>query len=767
MSSVEPSPQSGVSAASSSFRRLSLSRRAFTLGLCYVMGTFNDNFFKQGALLLALAAGNAAFPAWGTFLFSLPFALFSLWTGWLADRYPKKNLVIGAKLLELAAMLAGAWGLVTLNWIGLAAMLFCMGLSSTLFSPALNGSIPELFPARVVPRVNALFKLCTTASILLGISLAGAALDVGGGRIAELGFARPTRGMLLLACGVVLVALAGVLCSVFVPRRPAAGSSAPFPRLAVLDVPVQLKELRRDMPLFLAVWGEVFFYFLSSLLLLEINALGELELGFSHSATSLMPGALLLGICIGSLAAARGTPESWKRRLVPACLGIGGLLCLTSAVSLLPGAVRYVFLLALYTCAGACGGVYLIPLTSFIQVRPAPDCKGRVLGLDNCLVFSGIMLAGPAYYALSFLRPSEAHAVLGLSALAAAWAFARAIARLPDNGPDNGPGNEQGNFTARRSGALFGALALFVRGCLSLRYRIEVRGLKELDAGDDGRPVLFLASHPSLTDPVILSALLWRYRPRPLADEGQAGRPFIRQVVSLVRPVYIPDVGNAARGDRRAAARAVREGLRRAAEALRAGDCVLLYPSGKLTSDGLEHLGSNGGAWHLLEEAPECRVALIRTSGLWGSSFSRWGSRWGSRGGRSGDSGQRQSDGTLETPDFFHAFFAALRDLLLNLVVFMPRRPVRICVVEALRAGSTEAEKEKHKAPVLPVQDRLALNRALEAFFNTRGAAPGEKTDAHLAELSFSADEPVRPEEPPRYFWFLLHKRSTDRRPRS
>ena len=123
--------------------------------------------------------------------------------------------------------------------------------------------------------------------------------------------------------------------------------------------------------------------------------------------------------------------------------------------------------------------------------------------------------------------------------------------------------------------------------------------------------------------------------------------------------------------------------------------------------------------------------------------------------------------GTLETPDFFRAFFAALRDLLLNLVVFMPRRPVRICVVEALRAGSTEAEKEKQKAPVLPVQDRLALNRALEAFFNTRGAASGEITDAHLAELSFSAHEPLRPEEPPRYFWLLLHKRSADRRPRS
>ncbi len=243
-------------------RRGGPARRALALGACYVMGTFNDNFFKQGALLLALAAGNAAFPAWGTFLFSLPFALFSLWAGWLADRRPKRNLVIGAKLLELAAMLAGAWGLIALSWTGLAAMLFCMGLSSTLFSPALNGSIPELFPARLVPRINALFKLGTTASILLGISLAGIVLDAGGGRTVELGFARPSRGVLLLAVGVVVVALAGLLCSALVPRRPAAGSSAPFPRLALLDAPAQLKELRQDRPLFLAVWGEVFFYWL-------------------------------------------------------------------------------------------------------------------------------------------------------------------------------------------------------------------------------------------------------------------------------------------------------------------------------------------------------------------------------------------------------------------------------------------------------------------------------------------------------------------------
>lgn len=90
--------------------------QALALGTSYALGTFNDNFFKQAGLLLAVTTGNAVFQSQVTFLFALPFVLFSAWSGWLADRFAKKSLVICAKTLELAAMLAGAWGMVTLDW---------------------------------------------------------------------------------------------------------------------------------------------------------------------------------------------------------------------------------------------------------------------------------------------------------------------------------------------------------------------------------------------------------------------------------------------------------------------------------------------------------------------------------------------------------------------------------------------------------------------------------------------------------------------------
>ena len=123
--------------------------QALALGTSYALGTFNDNFFKQAGLLLAVTTGNAVFQSQVTFLFALPFVLFSAWSGWLADRFAKKSLVICAKTLELAAMLAGAWGMVTLDWNWMLAMTFCMGLSSTLFSPALNH--PRTVPRRPSP----------------------------------------------------------------------------------------------------------------------------------------------------------------------------------------------------------------------------------------------------------------------------------------------------------------------------------------------------------------------------------------------------------------------------------------------------------------------------------------------------------------------------------------------------------------------------------------------------------------------------------------
>lgn len=403
----------------------SFRQQALALGASYVLGTFNDNFYKQAALLLAVKAGHTAFQSQATFFFALPFVLFSAAAGWLADRYAKKHIVIAAKALEVAAMSVGAWGIIMLDWDWVLAMIFCMGLNSTLFSPALNGSIPELFPEPLVPRINALFKLTTTASILLGIVLSGVALDQ------QWWVSNWPFGRCLVAAGALGVAVLGLAGTYFITFRAGAGSDAPFPTRALLDSARYLWDLRGDKPLFVVLWGESFFYFISTLLLLEINRLGIMQLELSFTMTSLLSVALMVGICAGSLLAGKGTPYSWRVLMVPALGGIALLLALVGCVPLLPQALQLPALFLIYALAGSCGGLYLIPLTSFLQVRPAATHKGRVLGLSNCLTFSGILLAGQGYLLLETLRPSTGHLALGIFTAAVALVFAFALHRLP------------------------------------------------------------------------------------------------------------------------------------------------------------------------------------------------------------------------------------------------------------------------------------------------------------------------------------------------
>ena len=92
------------------------------MAVTYFFGVFNDNFFKQAALLLAVSAGLSGLQGLATILFSLPFILFSAHGGWLADHFPKRQVIISVKVLELVAMAIGAYGLITLSVFQLRAI---------------------------------------------------------------------------------------------------------------------------------------------------------------------------------------------------------------------------------------------------------------------------------------------------------------------------------------------------------------------------------------------------------------------------------------------------------------------------------------------------------------------------------------------------------------------------------------------------------------------------------------------------------------------
>jgi long-chain-fatty-acid--[acyl-carrier-protein] ligase len=221
------------------------------------------------------------------------------------------------------------------------------------------------------------------------------------------------------------------------------------------------------------------------------------------------------------------------------------------------------------------------------------------------------------------------------------------------------------------------------RWALRLRYRIKIQGLEQVAAGGTGG-ILFLPNHPALIDPVIvISELYGRFAPSSLADRDRIAAPVLGWVTRKFGAIPMPDLARHGEACRRDVEGAIQE----CARLLERGGNLVLYPGGHLMASRLEQLGGNSAVETILKLAPNTRVVLIRTRGLWGSRFSR----------------------AQGHPDFLKVLGRELRDLAANFIFFSPRRKVTVELGEPLDLPRTEG--------------RGVLNRRLEAFFN-EGAGP-------------------------------------------
>jgi MFS family permease len=113
--------------------------------------------------------------AWVTLSFMLPSVLFSLYGGVLADRLPKRSLIVFAQTLNAAATLVMAWIIFSGNvvfwdfiWFG-----FFNGTVLALSMPARQAFVPELIPQPLIFTAMALNTTGWNLSRIVGPALAG------------------------------------------------------------------------------------------------------------------------------------------------------------------------------------------------------------------------------------------------------------------------------------------------------------------------------------------------------------------------------------------------------------------------------------------------------------------------------------------------------------------------------------------------------------------------------------------------------------------
>ena len=223
---------------------------------------------------------------------------------------------------------------------------------------------------------------------------------------------------------------------------------------------------------------------------------------------------------------------------------------------------------------------------------------------------------------------------------------------------------------------------MLCRSLLALRYRVRVTGLDRLQSLEG--PMLVMPNHPAYIDPVIVLAhVRLKQQLRPIVYEGAFRHPLFYPCMRLVRAFEVPDMRKSRQQWRQQAIVT----LDTLTTALNQGDSLLLYPSGRLTRNGIEVVGSARAAAELLRRCPQANIVLVRTTGLWGSMF-----------------GCAQ---TGDSPGLTKTLLSAAGWLLASLVFFLPRRCVQI-KIEVLDRSR------------LPGTDRKELNPFLEKWYNQR-----------------------------------------------
>ncbi|MEO8671392.1 MAG: MFS transporter [Tahibacter sp.] len=558
------------------------------------LGAFNDNVFKNGLVILVsfqtalltveqtnlytnLAAG----------LFILPFLLFSATSGQLSDKYDKARLAQIVKLLEIGIMLVGSVGFVYHSIPLLLAMLFMMGLHSTLFGPLKYGLLPQVLDSQELVGGNALIETATFLAILVGTILGSLLIGVEG------------SGPWLVSAATVLIAIAGLACSLAMPKAP-----APDPQLKLNFNPFSetwrnLGHIRGNRSVFLSCLGISWFWFFGSIFITQLPNYTKVVLGGNPGVYTLLLTTFSLGIGIGSLLCERLSGHKVEIGLVP--FGSIGMTLfgvdlyfakpdLSASHELAVGALLSqpwmwhvlvdLLLMAIFS------GFFIVPLFALIQQRSDPTRRSRVIAANNIL--NALFMVTAAGLSALLLNAAG----LSIPKLLLATALMNAVVAI----------------------YIYTLVPEFLMRFLTwilvnTLYRIRAEGLENIP--DEGAALL-VCNHVSFMDALIVG--------------GSVRRPV--RFVMYYKIFNIPILSFIFRTAKAIPIAGAKEDpvlLERAFnsvdEALAAGELVCIFPEGALTRDG-EIAPFRNGVEKILARRP-VPVVPLALRGLWGSVFSR------------------------------------------------------------------------------------------------------------------------------------------------
>lgn len=384
-------------------------KRFFPVFLTQFLGAFNDNVFKN-ALVIFIAykaiteTESGMLSSFAAGLFIIPYLIFSVIAGQLADKYEKSEFIVKTKLVEIFAMFLGAVGFYLENFYFLLFVLFLMGTQSTFFGPAKYSILPQMFRKDSdLMEATGLVEMGTFLAILTGTIIGGVLIAI---------------DKYMVCLFIVVFSLLGWLASRKIPRIGISN-----PRIVIRINPI--KQLKLIFKVFFQSHSIVFsilliswFWFFGAVFLTQIAVYVRYMVNADKTFVTVFLTAFTLSLSIGSVICNRLSQKKIELALiVVGSLGMSffafdlglveypvfriGVSNLTD-IWYTPELSRFVRVTLDFFFVGFFGSFYIVPLYAFLQRRSLSQSCSQAIAGNN--IVNAIFMVASTIYGIYFYK---------------------------------------------------------------------------------------------------------------------------------------------------------------------------------------------------------------------------------------------------------------------------------------------------------------------------------------------------------------------------
>lgn len=521
-------------------------------------------------------------------LIIIPFLLLFTLSGYLSDKYNKKDILIYGSVSSFLLSILMIISYMSNDFYFAMFCLFLLAVQSAIYSPAKFGIIMDIYGKKYLSRGNAALQSISIISILLAIGAASfifEAFYIKNNLINLSTKEELLEAILPLTYYILPFAFLEMMVSfMFLKKLEITHTKNDSLTLDKKEffkgklLGKNIKAIFKHDVIFMSVIGLSIFWGVSQGIVAVFPSYAKSYLNISD--VFIVNGVIAssaIGMAIGSIVYAKLSKHYIELGTIPfASFGMAFSIYISTIVET-PLMLGLSFLFF-----GFYGGLFIVPLNALIQFNSRKRVLGTVLAGNNWFHSIAMFLMLCFTTAVAFFDFDSLSTIYLILAVIIVGTF-YTVYKLPQS-----------------------LVLLFLKFIVGIRYKLEVIGIKNIPSSGG---VLLLGNHISWIDwAIVLMAVPREVKfviYKPIYDKW-----YLTWLLKLVKAIPISNAGSKA-------------SLQRVAKELDNGHVVVLFPEGSITRNG--HLGEfrKGFEKVLFFTQTDVKVIPFYIRGLWESMFSR------------------------------------------------------------------------------------------------------------------------------------------------